>query len=60
MEIKRVLLIDPRGYGSGLNLGLGYISAVLAKNGYEVKVVDCNNVPQRLYEGPKIKLKQAV
>jgi radical SAM superfamily enzyme YgiQ (UPF0313 family) len=58
MEIKRVLLIDPHGYGSGLNLGLGYISAVLAKNGYEVKVVDCNNMPQRLSEGPKIKFKQ--
>lgn len=56
MTVKRVLLIDPRGYGSGLNLGLGYISAVLTKNSFEVKVVDCNNLPQRLAEGPKLNL----
>lgn len=55
-EIKRVLLIDPRGFGSGLNLGLGYIAAVLSKNNYEVKVIDCNNFPSRLSRGASINL----
>lgn len=55
-DIKRVLLIDPKGFGSGLNLGLGYIAAILAREGYEVKVVDCNNLPVRLSKGPSISL----
>ena len=55
-EIKRVLLIDPRGFGSGLNLGLGYIAAVLIEKGYEVKVVDCNNFPVRLSKGASMNL----
>lgn len=53
---KRVLLIDPKGFGAGLNLGLGYLAAILIKNNYQVKVVDCNNTPSRLSQGPKFKL----
>lgn len=53
---KRILLIDPKGFGYGLNLGLGYLSAVLVGDGHEVKVVDCNNVPERLSAGPKLKI----
>ena len=55
-EVKKVLLIDPRGFGSGLNLGLGYIAAVLNRNDYEVRVVDCNNFPVRLSKGPSINI----
>ena len=55
-ETKKVLLIDPRGFGSGLNLGLGYIAGILAKNGYAVKVIDCNNFPDRLSKGPSISI----
>lgn len=52
--IRKILLIDPKGFGAGLNLGLGYLSAVLTKNSYKVKVVDCNNDSDRLSSGPKI------
>jgi radical SAM superfamily enzyme YgiQ (UPF0313 family) len=54
---KRVLLIDPKGFGAGLNLGLAYLAAVLLKNGYQVRVVDCNNDPIRLAEGARIRLR---
>ncbi|PIV42289.1 MAG: hypothetical protein COS26_02320, partial [Candidatus Nealsonbacteria bacterium CG02_land_8_20_14_3_00_40_11] len=53
-KIGKVLLIDPKGFGSGLNLGLGYLAASLTKNGYKVKVADCNNDFDRLSSGPKI------
>jgi len=53
---RRVLLIDPKGFGAGLNLGLGYLSAALLKNNYQVKVVDCNNTPERLSQGPRFNL----
>lgn len=54
--IKKILLIDPQGFGSGLNLGLGYLAAVLLKNNYQVRVVDCNNTPDRLVRGPRLNL----
>lgn len=60
MIIKKILLIDPRGFGSGLNLGLGYIAAVLSKHGYEVRVIDCNNIPARLAHGPSISLGELI
>lgn len=50
-KIRRVLLIDPKGFGAGLNLGLGYLAAVLLKNNYQVRVVDYNNLPARLSKG---------
>jgi len=53
-DIKKILLIDPKGFVAGLNLGLGYLSAVLLKSGYKVRVVDCNNNSDRLSSGPKI------
>lgn len=53
---RRVLLIDPKGFGAGLNLGLGYLSAVLLENNYQVKVIDCNNTPERLSQGPRFNL----
>jgi len=52
--IRKILLIDPKSFGAGLNLGLGYLSAVLLKSGYKVRVVDCNNTSNRLSSGPKI------
>lgn len=55
---KRILLIDPRGFGSGLNLGLGYLAAVLIRDGHEVKVIDCNNNPARLSSGSRLRLKK--
>lgn len=55
-NIKQVLLIDPKGFGAGLNLGLGYLAAILSKNSYEVKVVDCNNTSARLSRGPRLNL----
>jgi radical SAM superfamily enzyme YgiQ (UPF0313 family) len=45
---KRVLLINPPFYRlmashfNGLSLGLGYIAAVLSKNGYEVKIYNAD------------------
>lgn len=53
-NVNKILLIDPEGFGSGLNLGIGYLAAVLTKNGYQVKVVDYNNDSTRLSFGPKI------
>lgn len=55
-KIRRVLLIDPKGFGAGLSLGLGYLAAVLTKNNYQVRVVDCNNTPTRLSQGPRFNL----
>ena len=54
--LKRVLLIDPKGFGAGLNLGLGYLAAVLLKNEYRVKVLDFNNDSQRLAKSFQFKL----
>lgn len=53
---KRILLIDPKGFGAGLNLGLGYLAAVLVKNNYRVKVLDFNNTSRRLAKGPSLNL----
>ncbi len=39
----RVLLIDPKSFGKGLSVGLGYLSACLISNGHEVNVIDLNN-----------------
>lgn len=51
MDIKRVMLINPpvliertdkyeESYGALPPIGLGYLAAVLEKNGYEVKILD--------------------
>jgi len=40
---KRVVLIDPKGWGFGLNIGLGYLAATLAAAGHNVQVIDTNN-----------------
>lgn len=53
-DIKKILLIDPKGFVAGLNIGLGYLSAVLTESGYDVRVADCNNNSDRLSSGPKI------
>jgi radical SAM superfamily enzyme YgiQ (UPF0313 family) len=55
-DIKKILLIDPRGFGAGLNLGIGYVASALLKNNYEIKVIDCNNLPERLSQGPRLNL----
>jgi len=39
----KVLLIDPPGDLIALNLGLGYISALLKQSGHELNVLDLNN-----------------
>lgn len=52
----KVLLIEPQGFGAGLNLGLGYLAGVLLANNHEVRVVDCNNTPERLAKGPRMKV----
>ncbi len=39
----KIVFIDPKGYSDCLNTGLGYISAVLKKEGHEVLVIDLNN-----------------
>lgn len=41
--MKNIVLIDPEGYTRGLNVGLGYLSAILVKNEYNLKVLDYNN-----------------
>ncbi len=41
--MKKVLLIDPKGWGMGINIGLGYIASALSDNGHGVKVLDLNN-----------------
>lgn len=56
-NLHKILLIDPKGFGAGLNLGLGYLAAVLLKNGYEVKVIDLNNSLERLSNGPELNLR---
>lgn len=55
--LKRVLLIDPKGFGSGLNIGLAYLAAMLLDNGFEVKVLDFNNDPVKLSRGLRINLR---
>lgn len=49
-EKKRILLINPGGWGRGLNIGLGYIASTLAMTGHEIKVVDINNYKKRINE----------
>ncbi len=39
----KITLIDPQGFSDGLNTGLGYLSAVLDRTGYNVSVIDMNN-----------------
>jgi len=39
----RITFIDPPGFSDGLNTGLGYLSAVLDRGGYDVSVLDLNN-----------------
>jgi radical SAM superfamily enzyme YgiQ (UPF0313 family) len=39
----KIAFIDPPGFSNGLNTGLGYLSAVLDKHGYDVSVLDLNN-----------------
>ena len=43
MKKLNIALIDPKGIVKELNAGLGYIAAVLAKEGHNVKVIDLNN-----------------
>ncbi|MFH1420523.1 MAG: radical SAM protein [Candidatus Aenigmatarchaeota archaeon] len=38
-----IILIDPEGIVSGLNTGLGYLTAVLKQKGHDVGVIDFNN-----------------
>lgn len=41
----KILLIDPKGYQKGLNVGLAYLAGSLKKNGYNgVNLLDLNNV----------------
>lgn len=44
----RIALIDPQGINSGLNIGLGILSACFLKDGYEVRVIDLNNNPENV------------
>lgn len=55
-RVKKILLIDPKGFGAGLSLGLGYLAGVLLKNKYQVKVLDFNNHASRLVKGPGFNL----
>ena len=58
----KVLLIDPQGIAPGVNIGLGYLSAVLKQNNYDVNVLDLNNnrintkkrLDQALQEKPEV------
>ena len=40
----KVLLIDPKGFGTGPNIGLAYIASFLVSKGYQVEVLDLNNL----------------
>lgn len=53
---KKILLINPEGWGRGINIGLGYIAAMLSLKGHEVKVIDLNNYQKRKDE----RLKDAI
>jgi radical SAM superfamily enzyme YgiQ (UPF0313 family) len=41
--MKKILLINPSGLSLGYNIGLGYLAAVLKKNGFYVKIIDFLN-----------------
>ena len=43
--MKKVLLINPPGISLGHNNGLCYITALLKKNKFEVKIIDLLNQP---------------
>jgi radical SAM superfamily enzyme YgiQ (UPF0313 family) len=43
--MKKILLINPPGISLGYNVGLCYLTAVLKKNGFEVKIIDFLNQP---------------
>lgn len=53
---KKILLVNPEGWGRGINIGLGYIAAMLFRGGHEVKVIDLNNYEKRKDE----RLKDAI
>ena len=43
MDTIRILLIDPPGGQTGINVGLAYLAGSLKKRGLIIKVVDLNN-----------------
>ncbi|MFH1225462.1 MAG: radical SAM protein [Candidatus Diapherotrites archaeon] len=46
----KIILCDPEGVVKGLNNGLAYIVAALAKRGYSSEVLDWNNRPENAEE----------
>lgn len=48
----KILLIEPPGKNKGLNTGLGYLAAVLKRDGHTIMVLDTNNREPGGYGSP--------
>jgi len=55
----KVLLIDPKGFGNGPNIGLAYIASFLVSKGHHVEAIDLNNLRKKEKERLDIALKSA-